>query len=179
MQRSLLKVGSLLFGVLVLVLSACDLGLGKGVSVPAPPELRERSLYYAYRYQEEGASYVWGGQDPLPRRIAVDCSGLVIRCYEYACEDFGFRLLFSDTTSKGLASYSIALQQEDLSPGDLIFMGLDGQISHVALFIAIEDESITFIDSTRKDDIDGVSVQSYPTTDARFISYGRLLVLKP
>jgi len=161
------------------VLSACDLGLGKGVIVSAPPELRERALYYAYRYQEEGASYVWGGQDPLPRRIVVDCSGLVIRCYEYACEDLGFRLLFGDTTSKGLASYSITLQQEDLSPGDLIFMGLDGQISHVAMFIDIENNMLTFIDSTQKDDIDGVSVRSYHATDARFISYGRLLVLKP
>lgn len=125
-----------------------------------------------------GATYEWGGQDPLPGRLVVDCSGLVIRCYQYACEDYGYTLPFADTTSKGLRQYSLDLGQQDLSPGDLFFMGEEGLINHVALFIQFDETDLVFIDATLKEEenINGVSVRRYRREDSRFISYGRMLV---
>ena len=130
----------------------------------------------AEEYIEFGAEYGWGGQDPLPRTIVVDCSGLVIRCYQYACEEFGYRLLFNDTTSYGLLNYTIPLSQNTLTPGDLLFMG-NGDISHVALFVGNDGTNITFVDSTYKPEegIYGVSERYYAKDDPRFISYGRMI----
>ncbi len=50
----------------------------------APETVRIAALHYAKTYVELGAAYAWGGQDPLPRTISVDCSGLVVRCYGVA-----------------------------------------------------------------------------------------------
>ena len=163
--------------IVLFVVLACE--LDRTQLFEAPAEVRARSIKYAQKYIEEGAEYQWGGQDPLPKRIAVDCSGLVIRCYQYACGDFGYRLPFVDTTSAGLKRYAVELTLEELSPGDLLFMG-DGTISHVALFVKREEGVIMFIDSTYKPEIgiNGVSQRSYPETDSRFLSYGRLLVEK-
>jgi len=150
------------------------------VPVLAPEMVRLQAIYYANKYIEIGAGYEWGGQDPLPRRIVVDCSGLVIRCYEYAAADFGYSLLFADATAVGLREYSIPLDIQDLQPGDLIFMGDDGIISHIALFVRSENGNIYFIDSTYKPEegIDGVSERFYSNADPRFIAFGRMLVLK-
>ncbi|HRS04402.1 MAG TPA: NlpC/P60 family protein, partial [Treponema sp.] len=141
-------------------------------------EIRQRALEYAYQYESLGTGYAWGGQDPLPGRLVVDCSGLVIRCYQYACEDFGFTLPFNDTTSYGLIRYSQSINQTLLSPGDLLFMGEDGKISHIALFIQFNGDNIQFIDATLKPEvgINGVTTRQYNRTDSRFISYGRMFV---
>mgnify|MGYP000415723504 CR=1 FL=1 len=145
--------------------------------VPAPSEVRVRALSYARRYMEEGTGYQWGGQDPL-QKIVVDCSGLLIRCYQYACQDEGYFLLFHDTTSYGLWEYCKELDLEDVSPGDLIFMGENGRIFHVALFIRKDAGFVTFIDSTFKPEegINGVSERSYSLEDSRILAYGRLSV---
>lgn len=147
------------------------------VVIPSPPEVRGRALLYARKYMEEGAVYEWGGQDPLPK-IAVDCSGLVIRCYQYACQDEGYVLLFNDTTSFGLGEYCKKLVLEEVAAGDLIFMGEHGQISHVALFVGKDVEFVTFIDSTYKPEegINGVSERKFPLGDSRILAYGRLYV---
>lgn len=153
------------------ILASCsDAGL-----VPAPEEVRLAALDYARRYEEQGATYAWGGQDPLPARLAVDCSGLVVRCYGYACADYGYSLPFEDSTASGMQAYAVATSPE---PGDLVFMGTGGVVSHIALFIGVEGELTYFIDSTEKEDppINGVTTRCYPTDDARFIGYGRMLV---
>lgn len=148
-------------------------------TVVATPEVREKAVWYAREYIEAGTQYEWGGQDPLPR-IVIDCSGLVIRCYDYAASDLGFVMLFSDTNSQGLVEYTQPLKAADLRTGDILFMGDDDIISHVALFVKIENENIVFIDSTYKPDegINGVSERSYPMSDPRFISFGRMLLGK-
>lgn len=148
--------------------------------ISAPVEVRLRALQYANTYIELGAGYEWGGQDPLPGKIVVDCSGLVIRCYEYAAADYGYRLPFTDTTSAGMRQYSIDLKKTDLQPGDLLFMGSDDIISHIALFVKLENGCIYFIDSTYKPEegINGVSQRFYSYDDPRFIAFGRMLVQK-
>jgi len=147
--------------------------------IVAPPDVREQAVWYAKKYIEAGAQYGWGGQDPLPK-LLIDCSGLVIRCYEYATNDLGYSLLFDDTTSSGLKRYTKELSLDELCSGDILFMGEDDIISHVALFVKIENDKIVFIDSTYKPEegINGVSERSYLKTDPRFISFGRMLIGK-
>ena len=148
--------------------------------VLAPAGVRERAVYYARKYIELGAEYEWGGQDPLPKRVVVDCSGLVIRCYEYATQDLGYFMLFSDTNSSGLKRYTKEISLNELTPGDILFMGERGIISHVALFVRIVDEYLVFIDSTNKPEegINGVSERKYRIDDDRFLSFGRMLIGK-
>jgi len=164
---------------IILIFTGCDL-TGSVRKLEAPVEVRDRVLEYAREYMKLSAEYEWGGQDPLPRTIFVDCSGLVIRCYQYACEDFGYRLLFNDTTSYELLNYTIPLSQNTLTPGDLLFMGDGGVISHVAMFVGNNGTNITFIDSTYKleEKINGVSERHYAKDDPRFISYGRMVIIQ-
>ena len=112
-KKNLLKFGiPLLLLIMGILFIACALPhFSQGVLIPAPLEIRQRALEYAYQYENLGTGYAWGGQDPLPGRLVVDCSGLVIRCYQYACEDFGFTLPFNDTTSYGLIRYSQSINQ--------------------------------------------------------------------
>ncbi len=98
--------------------------------VPAPESVRLAALQYAQKYLKLDAEYEWGAQDPLPQRLAIDCSGLVVRCYQYACHDYGYMLLFDDMTAVGMQNYSIKINTPQ--PGDLIFMGEEGIVSRIA-----------------------------------------------
>lgn len=131
--------------------------------------VREAAFTYAKKYVELAAEYSWGGQDPLPKIIRVDCSGLVVRCYQYVCNDFGYHLPFSDMNAAGMEQYC-----ENVTPetGDLIFMGDDGLISHVALFDRIENGNVYFIDATSITGI--VSERNYPISSSKIIKYGRM-----
>lgn len=68
---------------------------------------------------------------------------------------------------------------DEVSPeqGDLIFMGENSTISHVALFDRFEGKNVYFIDST---DLEAgkVSERSYPIESYKIIEYGRLLVYR-
>jgi len=153
--------------------SSCSIFISYEI-VPASVEIRTAAIRYAQKYAELGAVYEWGGQDPLPRKIAVDCSGLVIRCYEYACGDYGASLLFKDTTAKGLRQYSSLIASPE--KGDLIMMGDNNEISHVALFTRKEDGRLYFIDATSLTGM--VSMRSYPENDQRFIEFRRMNVVR-
>lgn len=171
----------ILIMILVFLLVSCNNPAASAPErLPAPEEVRLQAVGYARQYIELSAEYEWGGQDPLPRRIVVDCSGLVIRCYEYAAADYGYSLLFTDTTAAEMQQYSISLNKQDLQPGDLLFMGSDGSISHIALFTRFENGNIFFIDSTYKPEegINGVTERFYSDADPRFIAFGRMLVRK-
>jgi len=158
---------------LCFVASSCGIFISYEI-VPASVEIRAAAIKYAQKYAELGAVYEWGGQDPLPRKIAVDCSGLVIRCYEYACSDYGASLLFKDTTAKGLRQYSSLIASPE--EGDLIMMGDNNEISHVALFSRKEDGKLYFIDATSLTGM--VSMRSYPANDTRFIEFRRMNVAR-
>lgn len=162
-----------LFLSFLLLMSSCELSHTPLLTqvLAAPEGVRIGALAYAREYEKLGAVYEWGGQDPLPRTIAVDCSGLVIRCYQYSCEDVGLRLPFADTTAKELYErYSLTVAPE---PGDLVFMG-DGEVSHVALFIRKDDSVVYLIDSTTLSGC--VSERQYPEGSSKIISFGRMLV---
>jgi cell wall-associated NlpC family hydrolase len=145
------------------------------VQVAAPAKVRLAALDYARKYIAEGTTYGWGAQDALPRLLALDCSGLVVRCYGYACDDLGYSLPFNDMNSAGMRAYTTPVDPE---PGDLIFMGTEGKITHVALFVRREGTDTYFIDSTEFGDVSGVTERSYDTGNPKFIAYGRLIVKK-
>jgi cell wall-associated NlpC family hydrolase len=152
---------------------------GERALIEAPDATAAEALRYAYRYVDEDTEYVYGGQDGL-RTIRIDCSGLVVNCYGYAVSGTPYALPFDDaavidffrTWTRGTTSPR---------PGDLAFMGDDPAApSHIALFVKEAEGRIYFIDSTEKPEegIDGVTERSYASDDARFLSFGRLLLLE-
>lgn len=143
------------------------------IQTKAPESVRRAALAYAHKYAECGTIYGWGSQDPLPGRTAVDCSGLVVRCYQYACDDFGYSLCFSDATAAGMLDFSIPGPPE---PGDLVFMGESSVVSHIAIFDHEEDGTVFFVDSTENGNVNGVTLRSYRSTNSKFISFGRMVV---
>jgi len=117
-----------------------------------------------------GTKYVWGGQDI---KTGVDCSGLIIEAYRMALISSGDSLLFQDTTAEELhRKYTLAI--DACSSGDLLFMGENGIVSHVAFFLSETEHQISFVDAYSISGVVGVRV--YDSNDPRFISCGRLLV---
>lgn len=152
------------------LMNSCEIAYTPSTPELAPESVRNAALMYAQKYAELGAVYEWGAQDPLPKIIKVDCSGLVVRCYQYACSDFGYSLPFTDMNAAGMAEYCDTVSPPEA--GDLIFMGDNNSISHVALFEKFENQKVYFIDST--DLTGGVSERSYPLDSDKIIQYGRL-----
>ena len=62
--------------------------------------IRSKALEYAKWYCKEDTKYVYGGQDPIPRVLRVDCSGMVINCYINAVENTKYELPFKDENGK-------------------------------------------------------------------------------
>lgn len=167
--------------LLFLVFFSCKLqkdGLSY-TEVDTPKEIAERAYRFAELYESSETVYELGGQDPARTVIKIDCSGLVIMCYKYALVDTQYQLLETDMTANYMyqnASYHI--NKEKLRKGDLIFMGeIDSDsITHIALYDKSENGKIYFIDSTKKDKIDGVSHRFYYENDVRFKAFGIMRV---
>jgi hypothetical protein len=92
-----------------------------GLPDPAEPS-REGIVSRAQRYL--GIPYLWGGTSPK----GFDCSGLVKRAFEMEGVD-----LPRDTDRQALTGREIPLEQAE--PGDLLFFGEAGTISHVAIYL--------------------------------------------
>ena len=120
-----------------------------GEPVDCPEDIAARAYGFAVQYKNSDTEYAWGGQDPL-RTIRIDCSGLVVRCYQYAVAGTEYDLLFADETSAGMKQYST--ETENPRAGDLIFMGDENSdtINHIAIYARRENGRIYFIDSTQK-----------------------------
>ncbi len=145
--------------------------------VDCPEEIAGKAFEFAELYAQSNTEYVWGAQDPL-RSIKLDCSGLVIRCYQYALEGSGYKLLLSDMSSSYMCdNASTHLLVEELRHGDLIFMGNKGdskKVNHIAVFDCIKNGRIYFIDCTST--VNKVSHRSYPKNDSRFKYFGMMRV---
>ena len=79
----------------------------------------------SYAKQFVGNPYQYGGTDLYN---GIDCSGFTMKIYEH----FGYSLPHS---SGGQSSYGTYVSLDSLAPGDLIFYGYNGSISHVAIYI--------------------------------------------
>ena len=78
---------------------------------------------FACRYV--GGPYVWGG---VSLTGGADCSGFVMSVYA----NFGINLPHYAASQAG---YGTPVEYDRLQPGDLIFYGWEGEISHVAIYI--------------------------------------------
>lgn len=79
----------------------------------------------ARAFEVKGAPYVAGGQSP---EVGFDCSGLVWWAYREAGRGEMPR------PTDGQWNYTQRISREELRPGDLIFFGGGGWISHVGLY---------------------------------------------
>lgn len=70
-----------------------------------------------------GAPYAYGGAKPT----GFDCSGLVLRVYA----EHGVRL---PRTSAEQYRVGASIAREELRPGDLVFFGAGGRVSHVGIY---------------------------------------------
>lgn len=143
-----------------------------GFHTPASDTVRSKAYQISSNYLD--MKYAWGGQDFwYVENGVVDCSGLVINIYKEACEKHGFELPFEDTTASELHSrYTIRIVEP--KRGDLVFMGDDGVVSHVAIFHQYIDGQVEFLDAYS---ISGkVGIRRYPIGDTKFISFGRIIV---
>jgi len=163
---------------IVLLLLSCtnenDLQL-----IECPKQIALNAINYAKEYVNADTQYEWGGRDPL-RSIKIDCSGLILRCYEYAVNNTEYLLPFYNATVSTLFN-KWSIKTDNPRAGDLIFMGDDkNDPTHISLFIRNDGMNIYFIDSTLKpeENINGVSERFYLIDDERFLSFGRLLIQK-
>lgn len=134
--------------------------------------IKERVVYYATLYRDSDTEYKYGGQDPL-RSIKVDCSGLIIRCYQYALEGTEYELLRNDMSSSYIYE-SASNYVTEPEPGDLVFMGdaNSSKINHIGIFTKKIGNTIYFIDSTEY--AHGVSERSYDINNSKIKSFGEM-----
>ena len=145
--------------------------------VCCPAEIANRAFSFAELYEAADTIYEWGGQDPVRSAIGIDCSGLVVMCYKYALVDTRYSLILPDMSSGYIYQNAANIVPvSGIRKGDLIFMGEKDSLSvtHIALFDRMENGRIYFIDSTEKDDINGVTRRFYDADDARFKAFGQM-----
>jgi cell wall-associated NlpC family hydrolase len=84
---------------------------------------REAAVELAYK--QLGKKYVWGAEGPN----SFDCSGLTSYVYRNALGKTIPR------TSSAQSKYGEYVPKEELQPGDLVFSGAKGSVSHVGIYI--------------------------------------------
>jgi len=103
----------------------------------------------------------------------TDYSGLVINIYQEVGERYGLKLPFSDTTSTELFAFYTKPVQTPLC-GDIIFMGEEQDITHVAIFHQFFDAEIEFLDAYSV--TGSVEIRMYPASSPKIKGFGRMLV---
>ena len=137
--------------------------------------IRSKALEYAKWYCKVDTQYAWGGKDKI-KALKVDCSGMVINCYEYAVENTKYKLPFNDTTAANLHS-TFSIHTDTPQPGDMIFLGEtnSSKISHIGIFVKKSGSTIYFIDAT---DGKGVSQRSYDKSNSKIKGYGQIKLVQ-
>ncbi len=150
----------------------CKFFSGKIKSIPLT--LLNKVMVEAMNYTK--CSYLWGGQDFYTKSPCyVDCSGFVINVYKGVLKKSKYVLLFKDTTV--LEIYKKYSENIDIPlKGDLIFMGSDQKITHIALFEKFENGNIYFVDAYSK--TSSISLRHYLIGNTKIISFGRMRVKK-
>lgn len=94
-------------------------------NIVSQPNTEVATSVVNYALQFVGNPYVPNGTDLYN---GVDCSGFTMKVYEH----FGYSLPHRSTVQ---ATYGTSVSLDQLAPGDLIFYGYNGRVSHVALYI--------------------------------------------
>lgn len=163
----------IVFAIAMLLLSGCSTITAEPNLTPASDAIRSAATQIAQKYI--GMRYEWGGQswwsDP---EGSIDCSGLVVNVYAESVQNEGYKLPFDDSTAKDLAEkYTVKIINP--LPGDLIFMGEDKDVTHVAILLSSDIDSLTFIDAYSIDGL--VEIRTYAKSNPKILSFGRLLVI--
>lgn len=144
--------------------------------------IQYKALEYAKMYCNEDTIYVYGAQDPIPKALRVDCSGMVINCYIYAVENTKYELPFKDkygnidtTAAKLHSTYSY--HTDTPQPGDMIFLGEtnSSSVTHIGIFEKKVGNTIYFIDATEGK---GVSQRSYDKSNSKIKGYGQIKLVQ-
>jgi cell wall-associated NlpC family hydrolase len=149
--------------------------------VECPSKIREMAVFYAGKYVERETVWEWGARDYLGKKgiLSLDCSGFMVRIFQYAVKGTKYSLLFEDAPVSAFYGY-FTIPIDTLTPGDIIFMGneINEPPTHMSIFINMDAKNIYFIDATFKeeDGINGATLRHYSRNDPRFLSYARLLV---
>ncbi|NLI88999.1 MAG: SH3 domain-containing protein [Epulopiscium sp.] len=93
---------------------------------PSNPSSNKGEEVVAYAMQFLGNPYVYGGNSLT---TGVDCSGFTSQVYK----NFGVSL--SRSSSAQYANNGTHVSSSDVRPGDLMFYGYNGNVSHVAIYI--------------------------------------------
>ncbi len=112
--------------------TAAQTAAASSETIPAGPGAltsAQRTAMVAYAKQFLGGKYVYGGTSLTD---GVDCSGFVMRIYEY----FGYNI---GRTSRDQAAGGRSISYSQLQPGDLIFYASGDTINHVAMYIGDGD----------------------------------------
>ncbi len=88
--------------------------------------VRTRREVVEYALQFLGGEYVYGGTDP---NEGVDCSGFTRYVLAKAAS------IDLPHSSSGQAECGMAVTEEEMQPGDLLFYAGEGGINHVAMYI--------------------------------------------
>lgn len=136
----------------------------------------------AERYLEENTVYKQAGKGVIEKTTYIDCSGLVIACYNKALEKTKYKLPFVDVSSQSLFSEYITPTNKP-NKGDLIFLSYrnDKVVSHVGIVDEIKDDTVYFIDAIPNEENDSgkaVNIRSYKIDDNKIVGYGIMKLLK-
>ncbi len=105
-------------------------------SIPAT-EMKERLAVVEYARKYKGVRYRYGGTNPF----GFDCSGFT--SYVFKKID-----IFLPRNTRAQAEVGEKIPLQNVAPGDLLFFGEKGQITHVAIVTANEGDRIMMIHST-------------------------------
>ena len=105
-----------------------------------------------YSKQFVGVKYKYAGKDPK----GFDCSGFT----SYVLQSEGVSV---SSSSKVQAEEGKPVPLNKVKPGDLIFFGKNGKVTHVAMVVSNTSEGITVIHSTSSKGVmvQNISVSSY------------------
>lgn len=109
----------------------------------------EEVVEYAKQYI--GTPYVYGGNS---LGNGVDCSGFTSQVYK------AFDVSLQRSSRDQYSSNGVKVKKSDLQPGDLVFYGYEGSITHVAIYAG--NDKIVHASDTRGVVTDSMSLRGMP-----------------